>query len=93
VTEALLAIIPSISTALFVWLWRRAKQDARFALTRQIQCEKELAVAMKLGADLRVILAQRNVELRECREKLPPAAALDDFFGGLPKRDPGKDNS
>jgi hypothetical protein len=92
-TEALLALIPSISTAFFVWLWRREKKITQAAVQAKDLAFVELAKAGKLILELRALLIQRNVELRECRENLPPAAALDDFFDGLPKRDPGKNNS
>jgi hypothetical protein len=91
--EALLAIVPSISTAVFVWLWRRDKKLVQAAEAARSAAFRELATFQKLVLDLRVVLAQRNRELKDCREKLPPADSLDDFFSGLPKRDPGRDDS
>lgn len=85
-TEALLAIVPSISTAIFVWLWRGAKKAQRVAEAARFAAFKELATAQKLALDLRAVLVQRNVELRECREKLDPSDSLDDFFSGVRKR-------
>lgn len=91
--EALLALIPGIAAAVFGWLWRRDKKLVQLAETRLAMAEKERALAARLATDLRTVLAQRNRELKDCREKLPPASSLDDFFSGLPKRDPGRDDS
>lgn len=92
-TEALFALVPGLAAAAFAWLWRRDKRVVRAAEERAAAAFRELATFQKLVLDLRVMLAQRSRELKECREKLPAAAGLDDFFSGLPKRDPSRDDS
>jgi hypothetical protein len=90
--EWLYPILPTLTTGVFFWLWRKAKVERSLAETRMVAAEKELAVAQKTAADLRTVLADRHRELKECREKLPPAALLDDFFGRVPSGDPGPNN-
>lgn len=92
-TEALLALVPGLVAAVLGWLWRREKKLTQAAVEAKDAAFRELASRTKLALDLRQILAQRDVELRECREKLDPSDSLDEFFGGLPKRDPSRDNS
>ena len=92
-TEALFALIPGLAAAVLGWLWRRERKLTQAAVEAKDVAFRELASRSKLVLDLRALLVQRNVELKECREKLPPASSLDEFFTGVPKRDPGRDDS
>jgi hypothetical protein len=92
-TETLFALVPGAVAAVFIWLWRRDKRVVKAAEERATAAFRELATSQKLVLDLRVLLARYNNELKECREKLPAAAGLDDFFNGMPKRNPSRDNS
>jgi hypothetical protein len=91
--EALIALLPTVSTAVFAWLWRKARVERSLAELRMRGAEVELATERRLTTDLRLVLVERNRELKDCREKLPAADRLDDLFNGLPKRDPGRDDS
>jgi hypothetical protein len=92
-TELLYALIPSASTAVFAWLWRKARVERKLAEIQLAARTAELTVVRKATTALRDILDHRNKELKDCRAKLPANDRLDDFFDGLPKGDPGRDNN
>lgn len=92
-TEILYSIVPALSAAVFAWLWRKGKKETKLAELRLAVAVADLLTSQKLVAGLRTVLAKRNSELRECREKLPPAESLDDFFNGLRSRDPGRNDN